>query len=89
MHILDGGAAVRAPGVERNDAWVRRLHDAVFDVKENADRLAELVRAPEPRGLTLATDEAYLLRLPWELIADPAGSLAQRVAVRRQHHRRS
>src|SRR5262249_46884951 len=31
-----------------------------------------------------ATDKSELLRLPWELMADAAGSLAQRVNVRRQ-----
>jgi tetratricopeptide (TPR) repeat protein len=85
MDLPDGGAVVRARSVERKiETWGRQLHDAVFGAKENADLLAALLRAPEPRELTIATDKADLLRLPWELIADGAGSLAQRVAVRRQ-----
>ena len=46
--------------------------------------LRTLLKAPEPRELTIATDQSELLRLPWELMRDAAGSLAQRVAVRRQ-----
>ena len=85
MDLPDGGAVVRARNVERKiETWGRQLHDAVFGAKENADLLAALLRAPEPRELTIATDKADLLRLPWELIADGAGSLAQRVSVRRQ-----
>jgi hypothetical protein len=43
-----------------------------------------LLAAPEPRELTIATDRIALLLLPWELMADAASSLAQRIAVRRQ-----
>jgi hypothetical protein len=85
MDLPDGGAVVRARSVERKiAAWGRRLHDDVFGAPENAALLQQLLAAPEPRVLTLATDKADLLRLPWELIADAAGSLAHRVAVRRQ-----
>ena len=52
--------------------------------RQNRELLKELLAAPEPRELTLATQDPVLLRLPWELIADGAGRLAQRVSVRRQ-----
>lgn len=85
MDLPDGGAVVRAQGVERKlEEWGRRLYEAVFGAKENADLLKTLLAAPEPRELTIATAESALLRLPWELMADAAGSLAQRVVVRRQ-----
>lgn len=85
MDLPDGGAVVRAQGVERKlEEWGRRLHDTVFAAPENAALLRQLLAAPEPRELTIATAESALLRLPWELMADAAGSLAQRVAVRRQ-----
>src|SRR5262245_12358971 len=83
MDLPDGGSIVRAQGVEAqiND-WGQRLHDAVFAAPENARELQTLLDAPEPRGLTIATDLSALLRLPWELVSDAAGPLAQRVAVR-------
>ncbi len=85
MDLPDGGAVVRAKGVERRlGEWGRQLHDAVYAAPENAALLRELLASPEPRELTIATAESALLRLPWELMADAAGSLAQRVAVRRQ-----
>src|SRR4051794_13419742 len=85
MDLPDGGAVVRAQGVERKlEEWGRRLHDAVFAAPENAALLRQLLAAPEPRELTIATAESALLRLPWELMADAEGSLAQRLAVRRQ-----
>lgn len=85
MDLPDGGAVVRARAVVRKiGEWGRRLHDAVFGAKENGTLLTALLAAPEPRELTVATDKPELLRLPWELMADAAGSLAQRVAVRRQ-----
>ena len=46
--------------------------------------LDRLLNANEPRELTIATSDPALLRLPWELMADAAGSLALRVSVRRQ-----
>jgi DNA-binding XRE family transcriptional regulator len=46
--------------------------------------LKQLLAGPEPRELTLATRDPALLRLPWELMTDEAGHLAQRVSVRRQ-----
>jgi tetratricopeptide (TPR) repeat protein len=85
MDLPDGGAVVRAERVERQlQDWGRRLHDAVFGAPENSGLLEALLAAPEPRELTIATDQSALLRLPWELMRDDAGNLAQRVAVRRQ-----
>jgi tetratricopeptide (TPR) repeat protein len=85
MDLPDGGAVVRAKGVEKQiKEWGQRLHDAVFAAPENALVLRALLTAPEPRALTIATDQSSLLRLPWELMRDAAGNLAQRVAVRRQ-----
>src|SRR5262249_22429494 len=51
---------------------------------ENRALLERLLKGPEPRPLTIATDQSALLRLPWELLADDKGSLAPRVSVRRQ-----
>ena len=85
MDLPDGGAVVRARRVERDlEKWGRRLYDSLFSIKENTDILGKLLKEPEPRELTLATQDPVLLRLPWELMADSAGSLAQRVSVRRQ-----
>jgi hypothetical protein len=64
--------------------WGRRLHDAIFSAPENRAALDALLAAPEPRELTIASSDADLLRLPWELIADAAGKLALRVSLRRQ-----
>jgi tetratricopeptide (TPR) repeat protein len=88
MDLPDGGAVVRAERIERNlERWGRALHDALFTAAENRDLLLRLLAGPEPRELTIATREPALLRLPWELMADDAGSLAQRVSVRRQLER--
>jgi tetratricopeptide (TPR) repeat protein len=85
MDLPDGGAVVRAHGVEEKlTQWGRALHDAVFSAEENRKILDQLLDGPEPRVLTIATRDSALLRLPWELIADNAGSLAQRLSVRRQ-----
>jgi hypothetical protein len=85
MDLPDGGAVTRARGIEKDlDQWGRKLHDALFAAQENRDLLNALLAAPEPRELTLATQDPVLLRLPWELMADGAGRLAQRVSVRRQ-----
>ncbi|MFL6259282.1 MAG: CHAT domain-containing protein [Thermoanaerobaculia bacterium] len=85
MELPDGGAVVRARRIEGNlDQWGLRLHDALFTAPENRALLKELLAGPEPRELTLATRDPELLRLPWELMADEGGSLAQRVSVRRQ-----
>jgi hypothetical protein len=85
MDLPDGGAVVRAQGVEEQiRAWGRLLHDAVLGAPENAALLRQLLAAPEPRQLTIATDLSVLLRLPWEIMANDAGSLAQRLSVCRQ-----
>jgi tetratricopeptide (TPR) repeat protein len=85
MELPDGGAVIRAQGIEQQiKQWGRRLHDAVFAAPENAALIETLLAAPEPRELTIATDRSELLRLPWELMRDTAGNLAQRVALRRQ-----
>ena len=85
MDLPDGGAVVRAEGIEQQlHQWGRRLHDSLFAAPENRALLKLLLDSPAPRELTIATDQSALLRLPWELIADDAGSLAQRVSVRRQ-----
>ncbi len=85
MDLPDGGAVTRARRIEGDlERWGRTLHDALFTAKENRDLLKTLLAAPEPRELTLATQDPVLLRLPWELMADDAGRLAQRVSVRRQ-----
>src|SRR5436305_987249 len=85
MELPDGGAVIRAQRIERQlEVWGRRLHDDLFTAPENRALLSQLLAGPEPRELTLATRDPELLRLPWELMADDAGSLAQRVSVRRQ-----
>lgn len=85
MELPDGGAVVRAQRIEGNlDRWGRKLHDALFSPPENRAFLKELLAGPEPCELTLATRDPELLRLPWELMVDESGSLAQRVSVRRQ-----
>src|SRR5436305_1440460 len=85
MELPDGGAVIRAQRIERQlEVWGRRLHDDLFTAAENRALLSQLLAGPEPRELTLATRDPELLRLPWELMADDAGSLAQRVSVRRQ-----
>lgn len=85
MDLPDGGAVVRAGAVERKlDRWGHQLYDAIFSAEENRELLKQLLDGPEPRVLTIATRDSALLRLPWELIADGAGTLAQRVSVRRQ-----
>jgi hypothetical protein len=77
MDLPDGGAVVRAGGIdEQLNQRGRRLHDALFSAPENRALLDQLLAGPEPRLLTIATDRSALLRLPWELLADDAGSLA-------------
>ena len=85
LDLPDGGAVIRAERIERSlDDWGRKLYDALFSADENRKLLSQLLSGPEPRELTIATRDAALLRLPWELMADEAWSLAQRVSVRRQ-----
>ena len=85
LDLPDGGAIIRAQRVEGQlSEWGRRLHDAVFAAPENTGLLKTLLDAPEPRELTIATEQSELLRLPWELMRDGAGKPARRVSVRRQ-----
>jgi hypothetical protein len=85
MELPDGGAVVRATRIEAELAgWGHRLHDAIFSAPDNRAALDVLLAAPEPRELTIASSDANLLRLPWELMADAAGKLALRVSLRRQ-----
>ncbi len=85
MDLPDGGAVVRARRVERDlDAWGRKFYDELFPNEESRGLLKALLASPEPRELTIATRDAALLRLPWELLADEAGNLAPRVSIRRQ-----
>lgn len=85
MDLPDGGAVVRARRVERDlDAWGRKFYDELFPNEDSRELLKSLLASPEPRELTIATRDAALLRLPWELLADEAGSLAPRVSIRRQ-----
>jgi tetratricopeptide (TPR) repeat protein len=85
MDLPDGGAVVRAAGVESDlGEWGRRLHAAIFSAPENDAALQRLLAAPEPRELTIASSDPELLRLPWELMSDAAGHLALRVSLRRQ-----
>lgn len=85
LDLPDGGAVVRAQRIEQNlGRWGRQLYDALFSEPDNRGLLRELLDSPEPRELTIATPDPVILRLPWELMADEAGSLAQRVSVRRQ-----
>jgi tetratricopeptide (TPR) repeat protein len=85
MDLPDGGAVLRAERIERSlGDWGGRLYAALFTVPDNREFLRELLEGPAPRRLTVATRDPALLRLPWELMADAAGSLAQRLSVRRQ-----
>lgn len=85
MDLPDGGSVVRAEGIERQlHQWGRQLYEGLFTQRENRALLQELLDSPEPRELTIATDRSELPRLPWELVADDAGNLAQRLSVRRQ-----
>jgi tetratricopeptide (TPR) repeat protein len=85
MDLPDGGAVVRAQGIEQQlHEWGRQLYAALFAAPENLALLKQLLAGPEPRELTIATDQSALLRLPWELLADDVGNLAQRLSVRRQ-----
>ncbi len=85
MDLPDGGAVTRAQRIEGAlKQWGRRLYNALFTPTDNLAFLTEFLNGPEPRRLTIATRDPALLRLPWELLADEAGSLAQRLSVRRQ-----
>jgi tetratricopeptide (TPR) repeat protein len=85
MELPDGGAVIRAQRIEENlRDWGRKLHNDLFSAPENLAALHQLLAMDGPRRLTIATKDPELLRLPWELMADEAGNLAQRLSVRRQ-----
>lgn len=85
MDLPDGGAVIRAQRIERElERWGRELYDGLFSDEEKGALLSRLLDGPEPRTMTIATRDPALLRLPWELMVDDAGSLAQRLSVRRQ-----
>jgi hypothetical protein len=72
MDLPDGGAVVRAQRIEvQLKDWGRKLYDALFKDGDNRELLNHLLDQPPPRLLTLATRDSRLLRLPWELMADP------------------
>src|SRR5262245_51036243 len=85
LDLPDGGAVLRAVRIQGSfgDSG-DRLYKARFTAPDNREFLRELLEGPAPRRLTVATRDPALLRLPWELMADEAGSLAQRLSVRRQ-----
>ena len=86
MDLPDGGAVVRAQRVEANLAtWGRQFYDAIFKDGDNRELLNHLQQQPAPRLLTLATRDAAILHLPWELMADSRGPLTrQDITIRRQ-----
>ena len=79
------GSQVRAGRIEQDiDRWGRELFDNVFGGGANAGLLAHMLDDDGSPHLTVATDDAHVLRLPWELLADDRGPLARRVSIRRQ-----
>lgn len=86
MDLPDGGSIVRARNVEaRLSEWGRALYAAVFDHADHREVLNDLLAGPAPRAITVATSDARILRLPWELMADKAGPLFRHdVTIRRQ-----
>ncbi|MEM7391149.1 MAG: TIR domain-containing protein, partial [Verrucomicrobiota bacterium] len=85
MDLPRGGAIVRAEQVEKQlKTWGRGLFDRLFPEGAHRDLIRTLLESPEPRTFTIATNRHELLRIPWELLADETGHLAQRVSVRRQ-----
>lgn len=86
MDLPDGGAMVRARRIERSlSEWGRGLYDAVFAPEAHQQYRDELKPNNGPHTITIATDDTAILRLPWELMADTAGTLCfQGVTIRRQ-----
>ncbi len=73
MDLPDHGAQVRARRVEQDiSRWGRELFANTFGAGTNAGLLKRLLREKGngPPHLTVATDDAHVLRLPWELLAD-------------------
>src|SRR3954463_10339438 len=58
LDLPDGGAVTRARHIEADlERWGHALHDALFAAGANRDLLQRLLAAPEPRELTLATQD--------------------------------
>src|SRR5437764_15186335 len=58
MDLPDGGAVTRARHIEADlERWGRTLHDALFTTEANRDLLKRLLAAPDPRKLTVATQD--------------------------------
>ena len=85
MDLPDGGAVIRA---QRHRAAICTSGAAGCTTPSSPPpktaHSSSNCSKPGTAQLTIATDQSALLRLPWELLADDAGSLAQRVSVRRQ-----
>lgn len=85
MDLPDHGSRVRARGIEdRIDAWGRRLFDEVFGSGSQQKLMDALLAADGPRLLTVATDDAAVLRLPWEMLTNSTSPLYRKVTLRRQ-----
>jgi tetratricopeptide (TPR) repeat protein len=81
------GDRARAGAFEhRLTAFGAELHAAI-QANGGADALRDLMAAPEPRLLTLTSDDADALALPWELLRDGQGPLVFRdLVLRRRLH---
>jgi hypothetical protein len=85
MDLPDHGSRVRAHGIEeRIDAWGRRLFEAVFGSGSQQKLMEALLATDGPRLLTVATDDAAVLRLPWEMLTNSTSPLFRKVTLRRQ-----
>ena len=86
MDLPAHGNRLRANRIEQSlPRWGRDLYGAVFDYGDHRDLIRNLLDAPAPRLLTIATTDGEILRLPWELMADERGALTRRdVTIRRQ-----
>ncbi|MFO0757721.1 MAG: CHAT domain-containing protein [Byssovorax sp.] len=86
MVLPDAGGLVRATRIERNlERWGAKLHAQLFEAGDHRELLNDLLDGEAPRLLTVATQEAELLRVPWELVRNKKGPLAmQGVTIRRQ-----
>ncbi|MCL4205449.1 MAG: tetratricopeptide repeat protein [Pirellulaceae bacterium] len=94
MDLPDHGSQVRAGRIEGEIAtWGKALYRNVFGADANSELIKSLLAGdgkaasggtPSSPKLTVATDDAHALRLPWELLADDRGPLARRVNIRRQ-----
>ena len=87
MDLPDGGAVVRAQRIEEDLERVGP-HGCTTPCSRPPENRGSPEAAARRPGAARADHrhrpDPVLLRLPWELMADDAGSLAQRVSVRRQ-----